>query len=149
MVCIYCGSKTKVTNSRPQLRLGQTWRRRECQRCHALFSTTEQTAYTDVLRVKKRSGALEYFERDKLYLSIYRSCEHIPGAVSTATDLTQTVIARLMRKKPMSPIISSFDIAATTSEVLKRYNAAANIKYLSFQTDMAGANAIRKKLKSS
>lgn len=148
MVCIYCGNKTKVTNSRPQVRLGQTWRRRECTRCHAVFTSLEQVALTDVLRAKKRSGTIEHFERDKLFISIYRSIDHLPDAIGLARELTDTVLSKLFRKKPMSPIIETQAISRLTAQTLKAYNAAASVRYLSFQTDMKLSNDVRKKLKN-
>lgn len=39
MTCPYCGSDTKVINSRPQE--DSVWRRRKCVDCKARFSTTE------------------------------------------------------------------------------------------------------------
>lgn len=147
MVCIYCGKKTKVTNSRPQVRLGQTWRRRECVGCHAVFTSLEQVALTDVLRTKKRSGTLEHFERDKLFISIYRSIDHLPESIGLARELTDTVLGKLFRKKPMSPIIETRDISSITALTLKAFNAAASVRYLSFQTDMRLADDVRKKLK--
>ena len=147
MVCIYCGSKTKVTNSRPQVRLGQTWRRRECISCHAVFTSLEQVALSDVLRVKKRSGTIEHFERDKLFISIYRSIDHLPDAIKLSRELSDTILGKLFSKKPMSPIIESSTIAKLTANTLKAYNAAASVRYLSFQTNMKLANDVRKTLK--
>ncbi len=147
MVCIYCGNKTKVTNSRPQIRLGQTWRRRECVRCHAVFTSLEQVALTDVLRAKKRSGTIEHFERDKLFLSIYKSVDHLPSSIGLARELTDTILGKLFRKKPMSPIIETTAISALTAPTLKAFNAAASVRYLSFQKDMKLSNDIRKTLK--
>ena len=149
MVCIYCGNKTKVTNSRPQVRLGQTWRRRECVVCHAVFTSLEHVALTDVLRAKKRSGAVEHFERDKLFLSIYRSVEHLDSAISVARELTDTILGKLFHKKPMSPIIATTEVATVAAKTLKAYNAAASVRYLSFQADMRLSGDVRRKLKQS
>jgi transcriptional regulator NrdR family protein len=41
---------------------------------------------------------LQSFSRDKLFISIYRSCEHRPTALSDASSLTDTVINRLQSK---------------------------------------------------
>jgi transcriptional regulator NrdR family protein len=142
MVCIYCGKKTQVVNSRPQVR-------RECTACHAVFTCIEQVALSDVLRAKKRSGVVEHFERDKLFLSIYRSVDHLDGAIGIARELTDTVLGKLFRKKPMSPIIATTEVADITTQTLKAFNAAASVRYLSFQADMRLSDDIRRKLKSS
>lgn len=147
MVCIYCGKKTKVTNSRPQARLGKTWRRRECTACHAVFTCLEQVALTDVLRAKKRSGTIEHFERDKLFLSIYRSVDHLEDPIRIARELTDTILGKLFYKKPMSPIIATTEVAAAATQTLKAFNAAASVRYLSFQADMRLSGDVRRKLK--
>jgi transcriptional regulator NrdR family protein len=116
-------------------------------RCHAVFTSLEQVALTDVLRAKKRSGTLEHFERDKLFISIYRSIDHLPDAIGLARELTDTVLGKLFRKKPMSPIIDTSAISLITAETLKAYNAASSVRYLSFQTDMKLSNDVRRKLK--
>lgn len=149
MVCIYCGKKTKVTNSRPQARLNGIWRRRECTSCHALFTSAETVALTDVMRAKKRSGTLEHFERDKLFISIYRSTDHLPDAIKLSRELTDTVIGKLFRKKPMSPIIETSAISSVTAQTLKAFNAASSVRYLSFQTNMKLSNDVRKNLKNN
>jgi transcriptional repressor NrdR len=147
MVCIYCGNKTHITNSRPQAKTGTTWRRHECQRCHAVFSSTETPNYFESYRVKKRSGIVENFSRDKLYLSVVKACDHLPSPSVLSTELTRTAIGRLFAKKPMSPIIESALISTMVAQVLKNYNAAASVKYLSFQTTMSSTNDVRRTLK--
>ena len=72
----------------PTARLNGTWRRRECTGCHAVFTSTEMVALTDVMRAKKRSGIIENFERDKLFMSIYRSIDHLPDPIKLSRELT-------------------------------------------------------------
>jgi transcriptional regulator NrdR family protein len=89
MVCVYCGSETKVTNSRHQKRTNQVWRRRQCLKCTALFTTEEKTDHTSLWKVKKNNEeTLVAFSRDKLFLSIYKSCEHRLNALADAASLT-------------------------------------------------------------
>jgi transcriptional regulator NrdR family protein len=113
-----------------------------------VFTSLEQVALSDVLRTKKRSGTIEHFERDKLFLSIYRSIDHLPESIGLARELTDTVLGKLFRKKPMSPIIESREISKVTALTLRAFNAAASVRYLSFQTNMRLAGDVRKKLKS-
>src|SRR5690348_1875861 len=97
MVCIYCGNKTDVINSRPQKRHNKVWRRRRCTKCEAVFTTTEAAALAESLRVarKAKPNTLQPFLRDKLFLSIYKSCQHRPDAIQDASALTDTVVSRL------------------------------------------------------
>ncbi len=134
MVCIYCGNKTSVTNSRYKKRSNSIWRRRLCDACGAIATSFEQYDYSVALAVKKRSEAVQAFQRDKLLLSIARSVDHKKKSSQAASQLTDTVISNLLADKPVKPIISSTDISHVTSLVLKRYDAASAIRYLSFQS---------------
>jgi transcriptional repressor NrdR len=147
MVCIYCGHKTQVTNSRPQKADYRTWRRRTCTSCHATVTTTEAVDLEESLRVEKRNGTYQPFLRDKLYLSIYKAVDHLDTPSNTASHLTNTVLRHILKTKPLSPVVPSSDIAHKVAAILKRFNAAASVRYLSFQTNMQLANDIRRNLK--
>ena len=147
MKCIYCNQETKVVNSRPKKLDHQTWRRRTCDTCHATVTTTESVALDEALRVEKRSGDIEPFYRDKLYISVYKSIDHLASPASTATYLTLNILRHLYKAKPFDPVVPSKTIAKHASTVLKHYNAAASVRYLSFQTSMPLANDVRRKLK--
>lgn len=147
MVCIYCGHKTKVTNSRPQKADNQTWRRVECKSCRATVTTLESIVLNDALRVEKRNNHYEPFSRDKLYISIYKAVDHLDNPAITATHLTATILRHLIKAKPLDPIINSRQIGIAAAQVLKRFNAAASVRYLSFQTNLQLPNDIRRTLK--
>lgn len=130
MVCIYCGSETKVTNSRPQKRANKVWRRRQCLSCMAIFTTTEVVDLSGSVRVAKQKH-LQAFQRDKLLLSIHDSLKHRKTAVSDATGLTDTVIARLYPLMTDS-VLHTADIAVITLEVLNRFDKTAATHYAAF-----------------
>lgn len=131
MVCIYCGHDTQVINSRLQKRLNQTWRRRKCPNCLAVFSTHEVTSYEDSWRVKTATGSLTPFLRYKLFLSLHKSCEHRPGSVEDAAALTNTVIS-LLRHQTDKGLLEPTNIVITTYEVLKNFDKAASVHYQAF-----------------
>jgi transcriptional regulator NrdR family protein len=147
MECIYCGHKTKVTNSRPLKKDHQTWRRRECLSCHATVTSIEGLDLQGSLRAEKHNGSIEPFERDKLYISIYKAIDHLPNPAITASSLTATVLRHLLQVKPLDPVIPTKEIAKHTASVLRRYNAASSVRYLSFQTTMQLPNDVRRTLK--
>src|SRR5438067_830874 len=95
MVCIYCSDETHVINSRPQKRLNQTWRRRKCLNCGAIFSTQEGADYSASWTVGVAADGVNPFNRDKLFLSLYNSLKHRPSALNDASALTDTVIQKL------------------------------------------------------
>lgn len=146
MVCIYCSSDTKVINSRYKARNLLVWRRRVCTHCKAAATTYESYDLSTALVVKKRSGALQAFHRDKLLISIFKSIEHKKKASTDAGHLTQTVIQNLLKSANIGSFISTSDISRMTSLVLKRYDAASSIRYLSYQEPMSTSRDVKRKL---
>ena len=96
MVCVYCGKKTAVVNSRSQTKLRQTWRRHACVECGAIYTTTESVDLSSCFRVQAADDSLQPFARDKLYISIYKALAHRTDAVDAATHLTATIIAKIL-----------------------------------------------------
>jgi transcriptional repressor NrdR len=131
MVCIHCGSDTKVTNSRPQKRLNQVWRRRECLNCGAIFTTSESAAYEAVWAVKNSKSKLEPFSRDKLFLSLHKSLGHRPTAILDASGLTDTVMRKLATQIT-DGLIERTQIVVTSQVVLNRFDKSASTHYAAF-----------------
>jgi transcriptional regulator NrdR family protein len=149
MVCIYCGSKTNIINSRTIKKTGQKWRRHKCPQCDALFTSIEDYSLESCLMVRSKSNKPEPFCRDKLFLSIYQSISHLNNSVYAANELTQTIINKLIAKKPLAPIINTNSISCTALKVLKRYNAAAAVYYASLRQSIPLANDVKRVLRDS
>ena len=128
MVCINCGADTRVINSRPQKRNNQIWRRRECQRCHTVFTTEERVHLPLSWRVKTPAGALEPFQRDKLFVSVYESLKHRNSALDDADGLTDTIIRKLIDRKH-SHAIERQRITEVVQVTLARFDKAAAMYY--------------------
>lgn len=131
MVCIHCSGKTQVTNSRPQKRLNQVWRRRECLECSAIFTTEESADLSAAWMVRRKTSALEPFQRDKLFLSIHNSVQHRPTALTDATSLTNTVIQKLLANNSGATIDASL-ITQIVQVALTRFDSAASVHYAAF-----------------
>lgn len=130
MDCIYCAGKTSVTNSRPQKRLRQVWRRRACKHCGSVFTTVERADFTTTVLVKN-NGKLEPFLRDKLFASVLEACGHRPTQISDASGLTDTIIAHL-RPHMASAQLESAIIAKTAQKALERFDKAAAVHYAAY-----------------
>lgn len=130
MVCIYCGSETRVTNSRHQRRANQVWRRRMCTKCHAIFSTTECIDLYKTILLRRKTQ-LEPFSREKLLVSIYESLRHRKDALADATAICGTILGYL---PPLivDAIIDRDDLVAITTETLQRFDSAAATHYAAF-----------------
>lgn len=128
MVCIHCGGKTDVINSRLQKRTDSVWRRRKCRDCQAVFSTTEAPDFQAEWLVRDGSGHVEAFSRDKLFLSFYDSCQHRQTVVGDAGALTDTVINKLRPVVHRSQVEAA-TITRTAQVVLSRFDKAAGVRY--------------------
>ena len=131
MVCVQCGQKTQIINSRAQLRVNQVWRRRKCLKCGTIFSTHEAADYSAIWAVKNAKGQLSPFSRDKLFLSLLRSCQHRASAIADAAALTETVIQKLLAQAKDGSIASR-QIVQTTQVALNRFDKAASVHYAAF-----------------
>ena len=129
MVCIYCSGPTHIINSRKQRRSNSTWRRRQCDHCKATFTTIERPdlAKSLVVQVNSRFKA---FSREKLFLSIFRSCGHRTRPIEDATALTDTVVARLLKDGKAQ--LSRSEIITVTTLILKRFDKAAAVQYTAY-----------------
>lgn len=89
MRCPYCGDDDdKVVDSRPSDEGAVVRRRRECLGCHQRFTTYERHEEVPLL-VRKRSGDVQPFDRDKLLAGIERAIagRSVPdGAAETIAD---------------------------------------------------------------
>ena len=131
MVCIHCGGKTHVFNSRAQKRLNQVWRRRRCLDCGAVFSTEERAHYEAAWRVRTADGGICPFSREKLFLSLYKSCGHRPNALADATALCDTIIHKLA----VSVTTGTLEVTTIIQAVqvaLNRFDTAASTQYLAY-----------------
>jgi transcriptional repressor NrdR len=136
MVCIYCSGALEVTNSRAQARQNQVWRRRHCKQCGAVFTTNEAVDYAKSLAVQGRDGSLSPFKRDKLLLSIFKSCQHRKSALEDAAALTDTVLARTLQENRTGRL-GSMDIAQAVLASLRRFDTAAAVHYEAYHPTSA------------
>ncbi len=136
MVCVYCGAKTKVSNSRLQKRNNQVWRRRECLACHAVFTTHESVELESALSVEK-NGQNRPFLPDLLLKELMLALKHRKDVYTASGELVSTVVRRLLAL-PQSPLFKPADISKTTAEVLKRFDHRAYLRYLADHPSLQG-----------
>ena len=86
MRCPYCGDDDdKVVDSRPSDEGAAVRRRRECLVCHQRFTTYERHEEVPLL-VRKRSGDVEPFDREKLLAGVERAIagRSVPSGAAAA-----------------------------------------------------------------
>lgn len=133
MVCINCGSKLSVINSRHQKKQNSIWRRRECDNCNSIFTTLEHINLGKSLMIKHSTGFLEPFSQTKLLLSIHDSCKHRKGAIEDAESLCNTVINQIvLLSTNNNPIITTEKLTKNVLKVLGRFDTSASTYYKSY-----------------
>ena len=126
MKCPYCNAKTQVTNSRSTAKGTQTWRRRKCTQCDAIWSSREILELKDTHSIDSIDSS-EPFSRDKLFISIKDSLQHRKSALEDATALTDTIINQALMLK--TPHIQLESLKSIAHNVLKRFDKTGAAVY--------------------
>jgi transcriptional repressor NrdR len=133
MKCIYCGYKLRISNSRLQKKTNQTWRRRKCLECNAIFTTLEAIDYSKSLVVRETDNSLAPFSREKLFLSIYRSCRHRLNPLEDAAALTDTTVSKIT-KQSNNGVVSLSNIKDSCVNTLRQFDKAAVVQYKAYHS---------------
>ena len=94
MQCPNCGGDTTVSETR--LARHALRRRRVCTVCKQRFTTLEQVAPPPI-RVEKRGGTIEPYDRAKLRRSLTRVCKHRPLDDDALDGLVDRIESELTR----------------------------------------------------
>lgn len=86
-----------MVDSRPLKDGAAIRRRRECIDCSYRFTTYEEVEGED-LRVQKRDGRYEPFDRRKLMTGLEKACEKRPVSRETIEKAVDTIVEDLRRK---------------------------------------------------
>lgn len=132
MVCIYCGGRTSVVNSRHQKRANQVWRRRQCDNCQSIVTTVEGLDFAASLSLKTAASAYKPFQRDILFISVYDSLRHRKTAISDAEALTATILRALPTCFDQNKSVDRTKLITLVAQTLQRFDKAAAVQYLAF-----------------
>lgn len=129
MRCPKCGSsQDKVIDSREAREGHAIRRRRECMRCDFRF-TTYEIVEREELRVVKRNGARENFNRDKLLAGVRKSCEKRPVKMEDIEQLVDEIANELEEEGYRE--IPSTVIGAKVMHRLEGLDHVAYVRYAS------------------
>jgi transcriptional repressor NrdR len=144
MRCPYCYSEQlKVIDSR-ESSPESIRRRRECEKCGKRFTTYERVEILD-LRVIKKDGSIEAFDRDKILKGILRSCEKRPIKLEKIERLVDGIEAELRKEEKVE--IPTQVIGEMIIERLKELDKVAYIRFASVYREFADLKHFEKELK--
>ncbi len=129
MRCPYCHHlDSKVVDSRPTEEGASIRRRRECISCGRRFTTYEQIEVTP-MTVKKKSGGIDVFDRNKILKGLIKSCEKRPVSLESMEAVVDDIEATLQSK--MVKQITSEEIGEMILERLKDLDEVAYVRFAS------------------
>ena len=129
MQCLFCKvDNDKVINSRTAVDGLSIKRRRECLGCGRRYTTYERIEESP-LRVVKKDGTRESFDRRKILKGLEKACEKRP----VSTDTLENIVNEIERE-----IYNKFDREVTTNFIgslvmqkLKILDAVAYVRFAS------------------
>ena len=129
MDCPDCGNdRTRVVDTEASADGSSVRRRRECHRCRFRFTTYERPEW-DSLQVKKRDGAIEPFDREKLRAGIERAVEKRPINEEDVTAIVESVHKECRDRDER--IVGSTLIGDLVAEYLRNRDKVAYIRFVS------------------
>src|SRR5664279_1102209 len=129
MRCPKCSAlDDKVIDSRSSRDGALIRRRRECLKCGARFTTYEEMSREN-LRVKKRDGQYEEFDRRKLLSGIEKACEKRPVSTEQLEALAERVITEL--ENEFGREVPSKQIGERIMQHLRKLDEVAYVRFAS------------------
>jgi len=145
MRCPYClHIETKVVDKRDSSEDGNTKRRRECLKCEKRFNTLEALENAG-LKVIKKDGRREVFDKEKIKRGISKACEKRPISTETIEKIlvnVQEKLKKMGKKEVKSEVIGEF-----VSRELKKVDKVAYIRFASVYRDFRDVSDFKKEIK--
>jgi transcriptional repressor NrdR len=141
--CPWCGNEeSKVIDSRPADGGESVRRRRECLACGRRFTTFER-AEGLALRVVKRDGTREPYQRAKVVGGIRKAIVNRPVGEEQVERLVDRVEERLRRK---GPEVTTQDIGVETLRLLRGLDQVAYLRFASVYKDFQEPSDFQREL---
>mgnify|MGYP005838032873 CR=1 FL=1 len=143
MKCPICKKETKVIDSRALEEGSIIRRRRSCRWCKFRFSTHEEMELLN-FKIRKKGGALQSYDRNKLLEGIERSCEKRPIKQEEILKLVSSIEKKLMDRK--NPVADSKVIGNLVIQQLKKIDEVAYMRFASVYKSFDSAEKFKKEL---
>lgn len=129
MQCPYCHHEdTSVLESRITAEGGAMRRRRECVKCSKRFTTYERAEGVDI-RVVKKTGKVEDFDREKLKRGVMKATWKRPVSMEQIEAMVDE-IERILRRKTTTEV-RSWEIGNLVINRLKKIDPLAYLLFAS------------------
>jgi transcriptional repressor NrdR len=144
MQCPYCqAGDHSVLESRVAEDGASIRRRRECARCKKRFTTYERVEGVD-LKVLKKDGLLEEFDREKIKRGLIKATWKRPVTMEQIETLIDEVEGRLRRRK--STTVRSWEVGDMVIKRLKKLDPLGYLLFASVYRDFSSLEDFRKEI---
>jgi len=145
MRCPYCNfGETKVMETRETEDSDVTRRRRECLKCKKRFTTYERVEMIE-LRVVKKNGDIEAFDRNKVMKGIVRACEKRPIKIDRIERIVDDIESELRKKESVE--IPTAIIGELVMNKLRELDHVAYIRFASVYREFKDIKGFEKEIK--
>ena len=143
MRCPWCGhSETRVVDSRRAADGTAIRRRRECDSCGRRFTTFERSDAVAV-RVIKRDGSKEPYDRAKVVAGIEKAIKNRPVTDEDVAGVADRVEERLRRK---GPEVTTQEVGLEVLSQLRRIDEVAYVRFASVYKDFQEVSDFEREL---
>ena len=133
MRCPYCGDEnTQVKDSRSSEDGSSIRRRRHCPSCKGRFTTFERVQLRE-LNVLKNTGAIEPFDRDKLFRSMHLPLRKRPVEADALEKVVNAIVRQLETSGESE--VTTLKIGELAMQALGELDKIAYIRYASVYKD--------------
>ena len=145
MQCPYChNDNTNVLESRVTDEGGTMRRRRECIKCGKRFTTYERAEGVDI-KVVKKSGKIEDFDREKLRRGIMKATWKRPVTMEQIEEMVDEV-ERILRRKTTTEV-RSWEIGNLVINRLKKIDPLAYLLFASVYREFESLKDFEEEIK--
>ncbi len=144
MKCPYCFSpNTSVVDSREAEDQSSIRRRRKCDECNKRFTTYERIEGID-LKVIKKDGSKEDFNREKLRRGLVKATWKRPISMADIEDLMDEIEIKLRQKKTNQ--VKSWEIGNLVINRLRKLDPLSYLLYASVYRDFESIEDFSKEI---
>lgn len=145
MRCPGCGAmETRVIETRTSDEGRVVRRRRECPECSIRFTTYEKTEERRPLRVIKKDGSRETFDRGKILRGMARACEKLPVSLEQMEDLATKIEDDL--KAEGYGEVPVTEIGQRVMDGLKTMNQVAYVRFASVYREFTDLQSFQREI---
>lgn len=144
MRCPFCShGETQVLETRDTDSLDATRRRRECLKCERRFTTYERAEMTEI-RVVKKDGRRERYDRSKVLNGLMKACEKRPIPSDTVQKIADSIEPEL--RKRYGQEVDSKTIGRVIMRKLKSVDKVAYIRFASVYREFEDLEEFKEEL---